>query len=186
MAHDISRIDVAKECGQYLKITLPDNLISAVQKEFRHYDKYHHALEIELAKADEKEEQEFEAKLKAQGIDTDEKRAVYDMTDCIRAVVSRAVRRYGNSGTLELSYGRFETWLLEEAIAMGVNQLEQSYNPIGVRLQTNIINLDFKEKAKKWLLQEIYSRLSTNDSFTLLDEVSVQKHSEGIVRLTQI
>lgn len=75
--------------------------------------------------------------------------------------------------------------MIEEAFKKAIHDLEKDYDPIDMQLSTNIVNADFKDKAKKWLLEEINARLGT-EPFNLLGEVSVQKQSEGILRLAEI
>ncbi len=186
MPQDITKINVAIVWGQYLNITLPDVLVKKVKEVFEHhYNKHSDTVDTELSESCAKEEEELEAKLTAQGIDTPEKRDALVIADDVNATFSRAVRLYGRFGTLDLSYERFDAWLLEEALKKAISDLEKHYNPINMPLSTSIVNPDFKDKAKKWLLGEVYQQLGT-EPFNLLGEVSVEKHSEGIVQLKEI
>ncbi len=189
---DVSSIYAAAQIAQYLLIRPPnilpeigialEQLASSEQLEFDEMDSVDKESARDLQTAASDDERILMRALKKAGNSTEASRHAFDITDCFCGYGLEKLIRLKDSNPALVTYQEFTEWL-RSCIHFGICDIESRYlilNP--QHKEPPIVNVDFKDKALEWMLNEIEKR-SQYGEFNFLSYVSIKKIDDYTLRL---
>ena len=157
---------VAKNIAPYLNLTFPEDYCHDL-----------HDREIFLKNTFPEEFNNIVGYLKSQGLESRIEKDAFTVAEFTGICLGRVVHRMGDSLLL---YGRnMLKKHLSVALNDGIKVLTGNYgNP------PNLINSEFKNQSRDYLLREIYSRLENHIKIKFLDSIIIESTDTDVIKLT--
>lgn len=164
--NDLNCVYVAKNIAPYLTLTFPEGYCHDL-----------HDIKIFQKNTFPEEFKNIVEYLKSQGLESEKEQDAFTVAEFTGICLGRIVHREGTGVIFFNGRNQLEDYL-SIALDDGIKVLTGDYgNP------PNLINQEFKNQSRDYLLKEIYSRLENRIRIKLLDSIIIESTNTDVIIL---